>query len=161
MIEDWWVGVLRESKSIVVLSQQLPVRWPLKNGSIHGRIDALVQVNDGPLTVREVKSIKTFAFMNGGAKTEHISQCNFYLCVLGLNFGYIDYISKENLLRGGGEVDQHYKVEADYEAFANMIKRGEELARYVERGEVPSESPSWSCNGYCNHSECEFCKPKT
>ena len=144
-----------------LLGTQLTARWKAPWGSIHGRVDAVFQHSEGSIVIHEVKSIKSLMFMNGAAKLEHLNQIQFYLGCLNVEFGSIDYISKENLLHGLGVVEQCYQVRRDPAAFAYMVKRGEELAGYVTRGELPGALPGWSCNGYCLHSECEFCKPKT
>jgi CRISPR/Cas system-associated exonuclease Cas4 (RecB family) len=150
LIEGWWVDVLSKSPGFMVLGTQLMARWRGDWGAIHGRVDALVQHDGGALFVHEVKSIKSLAYMNGAAKPEHIQQIQFYLGCLNLEFGSVDYISKENLLQGLGVVEQCYQLRRDPAAFVYMVKRGEELAGYVDRVEVPEMSKGWQCD-YCLH----------
>ena len=149
-IEDLWVRVLEKSPGFSVVNTQLMARWNAPWGSIHGRVDALVQHSGGSLVVHEVKSIKSLAFMNGRPKPEHEAQCQFYLGALNVEFGQIDYISKENLLQGLGQVEQCYPLRRDPAAFAALVHRGEELAGYLARGECPPATVNWACNGYCN-----------
>lgn len=159
VIESHWVDVLSKSPGYSLLGTQLAARWKASWGSIHGRVDALFQHSEGSIVVHEVKSIKSLAYMNGVAKPDHIQQIQFYLGSLNVEFGSVDYISKENLLQGLDVVEQCYQVRRDPAAFAYMVKRGEELAGYIQRGEVPPCSQGWQC-GYCAHSECSSCKPK-
>lgn len=154
MIEDWWLGVLRVTPGYSVLGQQLVARWPLKNGgSIHGRIDALVQVNDGALVVHEVKSAKSLAYMNGAAKPEHVAQLQFYLNVLNVEWGQIDYLDKSVLLQGGGDaarVDQSFSVQRDPAAFAALVGRATLLLIALRADELPMWTQGWQCD-YCLH----------
>ena len=154
LIEDFWVNVLSKSPGYSLLGTQLVARWKASWGCIHGRVDALFQHSEGSIVVHEVKSIKSFAYMNGSAKPEHLQQIQFYLGSLNVEFGSVDYISKENLLQGLEVVEQCYQVRRDPAVFAFMVKRGEELAGYVGRGEVPAACPGWTC-GYCSHKGVE------
>ena len=152
LIEGFWVDVLSKTPGYYLLGTQLMARWRATWGSIHGRVDALFQHSEGSIVVHEVKSAKSLTYMNGVAKPEHVQQLQFYLGALNVEFGSVDYISKENLLQGLGVVEQCYQIRRDPAAFVYMVKRGEELAGYVSRGELPIACPGWQCD-YCLHKE--------
>ena len=150
LIEGFWVDVLSKTPGYYLLGTQLMARWRASWGSIHGRVDALFQHSEGSIVVHEVKSAKSLNYMNGSAKPEHVQQLQFYLGALNVEFGSVDYISKENLLQGLGVVEQCYQVRRDPAVFVYMVKRGEELAGYVSRSEVPATCSGWQCD-YCLH----------
>jgi len=158
LIEDFWVqGILKNNKEIKLLNTQLPTRYidPDKGIEVHGRIDALCQINNKELCVREVKSIKNFYYLNG-PKQDHYQQIQFYLGCLGIENGSIDYLSKENLLQGLDIIDRCFPVRRDPEVFEYMIKRAEELTTLVASNEIPPACQCWSCWKWCDDSECEF-----
>ena len=155
MIEDWWINVLKGSSTVAVLGQQLAARWPLDGGSVHGRVDALCQHGDGALVVHEVKSAKSLSYMNGSAKPEHVAQLQFYLNVLNVEWGQVDYLDKSVMLQGGGaeaRVDLCFRVQRDPGVFAALVGRANLLLRYIRSGELPEWTQGWQCD-YCLHRE--------
>lgn len=161
MVEDLVVKALSQNAGYCVLGTQVPARWPLSGGSVHGRVDLLASDSAGRRIVFEVKSIKNFYYLDS-FKPEHFCQINFYLNVLGVDDGELFYVSKEALLNGGaGEpVEKRFLVKRDVQAFDALIQRGEVLHSAVSTKCIPDAVPGFLCNGYCNHVECEYCKPK-
>ena len=155
MIEDWWIALLKNTPGYSVLGQQLATRWPINGGSIHGRVDALCQHGDGALVVHEVKSAKSLAYMKGEAKPEHVAQLQFYLNVLNVEWGQVDYLDKSVMLQGGGDaarVDQSFRVQRDPAAFAALVSRANLLLVALRADELPMWTQGWQCD-YCLHKE--------
>ena len=160
MIEDLVVRSIGASGGYSVVGTQVAARWPISGGSIHGRVDVLAEDAMGRV-VFEVKSIKNFYYLDA-PKPEHVAQLNFYLNVLGLEFGEVFYVSKEALLNGGagGVVEKRFRVRRDPVAFEVAVRRAELLHAAVSCGVAPDASPCYLCNGYCGHVECENCVKK-
>lgn len=155
MIEDWWVGILKDAPGISLMGQQLAARWMLEGGSVHGRVDALCQHNDGAIVVHEVKSAKSLAYMKGEAKPEHVAQLQFYLNVLNVEWGQVDYLDKSVLLQGGGDaarVDMSFRIQRDPKIFAELVARANLLLAALRGGELPMWTQGWQCD-YCLHKE--------
>lgn len=156
MIEDWWVkSVLTSAKNITVLGTQLPCYYSDGVVDIHGRLDALCQHGNGRLIGHEVKSIKSAAYVQrDGPKEEHVKQLQFYLGVLGVDEGWVDYIDKNVLLNGqtmDDSVDQCFPVKRDFSVFSDMVSRARGLQRCLKVGAAPAEK-GWLCD-YCLYSE--------
>ena len=100
ILEDYWIKLLEDTPGITVLNSQLPARYYGSGFSVHGRVDILTQISNGSLLVREVKTIKSFRYLNE-PKPEHVEQIQFYMNALGVELGQIDYIDKTALLSGG------------------------------------------------------------
>lgn len=149
-IEDFYVNkVLRNTKDIKVIGTQLPARYidPVENFKLHGRIDVLCQHDDNKIVIHEVKSIKNFYYLND-AKPDHKLQLQFYLGCSGIEYGSIDYLSKENMLQGLDIVDRSFIVKRDPDAYENMINRGRILYRAWMDKSPPEPCPGWLCNGW-------------
>jgi len=156
VLEDWWVrNVLTGSKNVSVLGTQLPCYYSDGVVEIHGRLDALCQHGNGRLVGHEVKSIKSAVYVQrDGPKEEHVRQIQFYINVLGLDEGWVDYLDKNVMLNGQTEddsVDQCFPVKRDYGVFTDLVSRARGLARYVKAGAAPAEK-GWLCD-YCLYRE--------
>lgn len=162
MVEDLVVRALSQGGGYSVLGTQVPARWPIPGGSIHGRVDVLAEDRVGARVVVEIKSIKNFYYLDG-PKESHCAQLNFYLNALEIDRGELFYVSKEALLGGGsgGPVEKRFPVRRDVAAFEALIRRGEALHLAVSGGAVPEATPCFLCDGYCPHFECSNCRPKT
>ena len=166
MIEDRWVEVyLEEARDVTVLGTQLPawvkfavdgVEW-----DIHGRVDALCQHSNGALVVHEVKSAKTV--WQDRAKPEHVAQLQYYMSVLGVERGQVDYLDKTAWLTGDRPVDRSFPVKLDPNAYYKMMDLARHVAGYIQRKEMPAGNPkAWGgricsyClyNDVCEEEEC-------
>lgn len=155
VLEDWWVSVLDKSKTINVLDTQTACYYKDDVLDIHGRLDILCHHSRGRVIGHEVKTIKSAKYVaSNGAKPEHIKQLQFYINVLGLDVGQVDYIDKYVMLNGAEELDQvdHcFRQERDASLFAAMITRGRELMKCLDSGSAPAEK-GWLCD-YCLYNE--------
>lgn len=161
MVEDLVVRAICDGGEYYLIGTQVQARWPIPGASIHGRVDVLAGDSSGRRVVFEVKSIKNFYYLDG-PKPEHVAQLNFYLNVLGLDYGELFYVSKEALLNGGsgGPAEKRFPIQRDPVAFADVIRRGEALHLAVSNHALPEPTPCFLCKGYCNHENCEHCIKK-
>jgi len=154
-IERLWVDRVLPTH-FRILGTQLPARYHGDGFCIHGRIDALVQHNDGSLVVHEVKSAKSL-FYTSEPKTDHVKQLQFYLNVLNVEFGSVDYLDKTVLLQGGNRdrdaVDRCFTVQRDPAIFTATVSRARELVQFIKADTIPdASSRDWYCE-YCLHHE--------
>lgn len=156
MIENWWVNVLRSLSGIYVLGTNVKARYVADGLEVHGRVDALCQHNGGKLVAHEVKSSKSLYYTKE-PKVSHVEQLQFYLAILGLEVGQVDYLDKSVMLQGGepgnGErVDKCFRVRRDSRVFADLLERARVLTDSWVKEEPPPKSVCWLCD-YCLFSE--------
>lgn len=156
MIESWWVdNVLSNNRDITVFGTQVPCYYMDDVVNIHGRLDALCQHRNGRIVGHEVKSIKSAYYVaQSGAKDEHVQQLQFYLNVLGVDLGQVDYLDKDVMLNGAEEadrVDYCFPQQRNPVVFAEMIVKARRLMKCLFDGEAPAEK-GWLCD-YCLYSE--------
>ena len=156
MIEDYWDNILVKNSGIWVLGTQVPTYYFGDGWEVHGRLDALCQHDNGCIVAHEVKSIKSTYYLRG-PRDEHLEQVQFYMNVLGVDSGQVDYLDKKSFLDGKGVIDHCFKVKRDSRVFGWMVERAMVLAAAVTgSGDVPVGSPlAWSgkiCD-YCGHRD--------
>lgn len=154
LLEEYWVRVLREHPDYEVLGTQVPVYYYFDEWEIHGRADILTQYKRGQILVHEVKSTKSLYFIRkeGRSRPEHLAQVNYYVVMLGLSHGQIDYLDKSALLQGKSVVDASYLVEADSAGFSIFVERAVELAKALSERSSPPAVSCWLCD-YCLYRE--------
>lgn len=157
ILEKYWVRILKQCKNLRVLDIQVPANFIAENFEIRGRIDVLAQHNNGELCLHEVKSIKSFNFLSQPRKDD-CEQLQYYMNVLGVDVGQIDYIDKTSLLNGGENnysIDLSFKVYRDFNIFNDLVSRANSLYHSINKRTIPKECKGWICN-YCQHRiECE------
>jgi len=151
ILEAYWVKVLEEREDIRILAIQLPVKFKIEEYEIHGRLDVLTQHDDGALFVHEIKTAKRSTFLEE-AKPEHTAQLQFYLNVLGVEYGELDYLDKQAWLTGDDRIDNCFIIRRDRNVFNRLLQRAHQLSQAVKRGEPPEPQPGWLCD-YCLHRE--------
>jgi hypothetical protein len=65
-------------------------------------------------------------------KLEHINQLQFYLNVLGVEAGSIDYINKNAFLNGEDIIDQRFPIYRDEKVYRERLERAHELFGSIE-----------------------------
>jgi len=156
MIESWWVeNVLKNTPDMKVLDTQTACYYRDDVVNIHGRLDALCHHSNGRIVGHEVKSIKSAKYVaKSGAKDEHIQQLQFYLNVLGVELGQVDYLDKDVMLNGAemiDSVDHCFPQKRDDQVFAEMITKARSLVGCIRGKSAPAEK-GWLCD-YCLYSE--------
>jgi hypothetical protein len=152
ILEDYWIKILEEDSDHTVLSSQLPARYYGKGFSVHGRIDIITQTKNGSLMVREVKTIKSFRYLNE-PKSDHVNQIQFYMNVLGIELGQIDYIDKTSLLSGGTSgmgIDRSFTIVRNPVVFRDLLLRASSLHTALCENVLPESTKGWLCD-YCPH----------
>jgi hypothetical protein len=154
LVECRWVGVLRGLRGVRVLSTQLPVCYEAEGFRIHGRIDALVQHGGGRLVVHEVKSVGSLRYVVEPV-AGHVGQLQFYLNVLGVEGGRLDYVERSILSLGVGEgLDVCFPVERDGEVFGGLLERAGRLYRCLVEGGAPLGEACWLCKRCLHRDAC-------
>jgi len=179
VLEDYWVDLLDQRKDIAVLATQLRARYAFKitdtalkpryepaEYDIHGRVDILCQHDKDGVVVHEVKTAKTTYWMKE-PKPEHVDQLQFYLNVLGVRHGQIDYLDKTVFLQGRDprrpdepvQIDKSFPVKTEQRPFYDIVMRAHLIAVCLETGEPPEANPdAWGgrvCD-YCLYRDlCE------
>ena len=154
ILERYWIKLLNKNPEVTLLSTQIPTHYQCSGFRIHGRADALAQHEKGELRVHEVKSIKSFNYLSTPQK-EHVEQLQFYLNVLGVEVGQIDYIDKASLFGGGDgvfSVDASFRVYKDTDVFTDLILRANDLYRTIRDRKIPELKRAWICD-YCLHKQ--------
>jgi hypothetical protein len=154
ILEDYWIKLLEDTQDITVLGSQLPARYYGSGYSVHGRVDILTQNNNGVMTVREVKTIKSFRYLKE-PKPEHVEQIQFYMNALGVELGQIDYIDKSALLSGGTSgvsVDRSFTVVRNPEVYRDLLSRASSLHKSLCEESLPESRKGWLCD-YCPHQK--------
>lgn len=154
ILEKYWIKLLNKDPEITVLATQIPAHYQLVDFRIHGRADVLTQHKNGELRVHEVKSIKSFNYLSTPQK-DHNEQLQFYLNILGVDVGQIDYIDKASLFGGGQSdfsVDTSFEIYRDPESFKDLIKRAHFLYHSIRDGKIPEVTKGWICD-YCLHKQ--------
>jgi len=165
VLEDHWVDILNEHKSIHIVATQLPAYYYFNIGrtpwEIHGRVDILCQHDRDGLVIHEVKTAKTTHWMKD-PKPEHIQQLQFYMGTLGVEKGEIDYLDKTSFLQGDTEIDKSFTVNRDRKIFNETITRAKSIATLLgSPSGLPEPNPkAWGgriCD-YCLYED--LCKEK-
>jgi hypothetical protein len=113
--------VLRGLRDVRVVSVQLPVCCEVEGFRVHGRIDALVHHGGGSVVVHEVKSVGSLRYV-GEPVPGHLEQLQFYLGVLGVENGRLDYVERSILSTGMVEgVDVSFPVKRALETAQTRI----------------------------------------
>ena len=81
MLENYWVKILINRPDVYVIGTQLAAYYYGKGFTVHGRVDVLAQHNQRELRVHEVKTIKSFQYLDE-PKPYHVEQVQFYLNAL-------------------------------------------------------------------------------
>jgi hypothetical protein len=154
LVERHWINALRELPDARVLSTQLPAYHQAEGFRIHGRIDALVQHGGGPVVVHEVKSVGSLRYVVEPVPG-HLEQLQFYLNVLGVENGRLDYVERSILSTGTGEkVDVCFTVRRDAGTFTGLLERAGTFHRSLVREETPSRETCWLCRHYFHKDAC-------
>ncbi len=79
-----------------------------------------------------------------------VLQLQFYLGVLGVEWGCLDYVDRGVLVGGrGGCVDVSFRVRRDRGVFEGLVHRAILLESYLGVGEVPVGERCWLCRILC------------
>jgi len=161
LIEDYWLQVLANNPRRRILARQLPVHINHNNYEIHGRIDALVQHDEAEIVVHEVKSAKSCNWLKE-PHADHLAQLCFYMTVLGVSKGEINYLDKTSLLEGDASIDLTFKIDKKTEVESNYwscLENAETLIKALEAKTLPTPTPCYLCQSrklYCQYKEeCE------
>jgi CRISPR-associated protein Cas4 len=116
---------------------------------IHGRADAIVNINDEPWVV-EIKSINSYGFQKlERPKKEHVCQIQLYLHYFKIKKGVLIYENKDN------QDLREFEVEYD-EKFAKALVEDFHILKHMIDNNiippVPNDMEEWECN-YCDYSE--------
>jgi len=158
VLEDWWVGFLDGQYGVKVLGTQLPAHVSLKDRAgepfgVHGRIDILAQHDGARLVIHEVKTAKsTYYVKKEGPKPEHVEQLQFYLHVLGVGAGQLDYLDKKAFLQGETPIETIFEMEHNPNFYKALVKRALNMRDYLRAGTAPANPGAWGGN------ICKFCK---
>jgi hypothetical protein len=154
ILEKYWIKLLKQDPEIALLGTQIPAQYQFADFRIHGRADAIAQHKKGELRLHEVKSIKSFNYLSTPQK-EHVEQLQFYLNILGVEVGQIDYIDKAALFGGGDSVfsvDASFRIYRDKDFFTDLILRANDLYRAIRERKIPEIRRGWICD-YCLHKQ--------
>ena len=157
MIEDYWVGLLDKRLDVTVLGTQVPTYYYGDGFEVHGRLDILCQHDKQQLVAHEVKSAKSSHWYKS-ARDGHIEQVQFYMNVLGVKWGRIDYLDKGAFLEGENPIDSFFDIQANPAVFSWLVARAGRLDAALKSGDPPTANPdAWSgriCD-YCTfHDVC-------
>lgn len=161
LLEDYYLTALQASENINVLGTQIAARHRDQDGfEIHGRCDAIAQHGDATLVIHEVKSAKSSSWRDE-AQPEHVDQLQFYLNILGIDTGLIDYVDKTIMLQGNdprhpnekNPPDRSFPITRDQEAYKTLLEKARKLHAYLKKREPPPPTECWQCNGYCDYAE--------
>jgi hypothetical protein len=151
VLESWWINLLERGKDINIIRTNMPCRHINPFYRIHGRADAVIQNNYGQLEVHEVKTIKCFGSFLEEPKPEHVNQLQFYLNVLGVDTGYIDYINKQTFINGSSSIDKRFKIKRDPRIYKRIIRRAHSFFGSLLVDIPPLKEPCWKCQGFCQY----------
>lgn len=156
VLESWWIDLLDQRNDVFILGENVPCRHINSFYRIHGRADVLLQREYSMIEVHEIKSIKSFGSWMDEPKLEHVNQLQFYLNVLGVENGSIDYINKLAFLYGKGIIDRRFYIRRDEGIYRTLLGRAHELFGALMSDITPPKEKCWKCDGYCTyHEECE------
>lgn len=156
VLESWWIKLLQRRRSATILSVDMPCRIINPQFRVHGRADVLLKLEYGGIEVHEIKTISNFGRWLNEPKQEHVNQLQFYLNVLGVETGYIDYINKYAFMHGFEVIDRRFLVLRDIRLFEKLLDRAQELFKTINEDIPPQKERCWKCDGYCLYKEeCE------
>ena len=85
-----------------------------------------------------------------------MNQLQFYLNILGVENGSIDYINKLAFLHGRDVVDRRFQIRRDKGVYEILLERGHKLYGALMANIPPPKEKCWKCQGYCSYDEeCE------
>ena len=85
-----------------------------------------------------------------------MNQLQFYLNVLGVEAGCIDYINKLAFLHGRDVVDRRFRIQRDENVYRMLRGRAHLLFGALMANIPPPKEKCWKCEGYCAYlKECE------
>jgi hypothetical protein len=107
------------------------------------------------VVVHEVKSVGSLRYV-GEPVPGHPGHFQFYLNVLGLENGRLDYVERSILSIGMGEkVDASFRIYRDAETFRGLLERVGRLYGCLVEGETPPREACRLCK-HCLHGDaCE------
>lgn len=131
-LQDWWEDQLKEL-GYYIMSREFRARWYPEDRpwKVHGRGDLLAQDPDhGIIRVREVKTIKGTKYVANEPKVEHAYQDQYYLNILGIENGTVDYIDKLNFATGDNPVVLIHDIQRDSSVMDYLLKVGDVLYKW-------------------------------
>lgn len=157
ILEDYLVKVFNELEDIDILGTQLPTYYYGDNFTVHGRLDILAQHDNSAIVCHEVKSTQNVPFR--GPWSDHVEQLQFYLGVLGVKYGQIDYLDRRALVMGEYVIDTSYEVMRDEVVFSGLVNRAQEFSRVIRSGVSPEGNrESYGGKGCENCGHRVFCE---
>ena len=159
VLEDFWAQILSDNLGVRVLGTQVPAYYVTDDLEIHGRVDVLAQHDNEAIVAHEVKSAKSAHWMET-PRDGHVEQLQFYLNVLDINQGQVDYLDKEAFVQGENPIDKSFQITRNPTIFYTLISRAGTLSLSLKNG-VPPLGNREAWNGrvceYCQYSD--LCKP--
>jgi len=159
ILEDYWAGVLEAHPDIDVIATQLRARHNLtvndEEWSIHGRADILAHHHLENLVLHEVKTAKSSTWRREPSP-DHVAQLQFYLNVLQIDLGQVDYLDKSAFLQGRTAIDKSFPVKRSLTAFTDFIDVATKIIRSLQDGIPPAANPdAWNGKicGYCDYRD--------
>lgn len=138
LVHEWL-----QSKIFPDAKSEVPVQWSDGEIKFRGRLDGLTADN----VILEFKSIAKIDYVKDKPKPEHVAQLNMYLHAMGLPYGIIIYVSKNEM-----EVVEH-EIQYSNNLYIETIEdfRKEYKYRVEDKEPKPSKCISpWSCE-YCKN----------
>jgi len=151
ILEDYWARLL-ERRGYTVLGRQVAARALWGGVAVHGRADVLTVHPVEGLCVHEVKTMVSLSRIQQ-PKPEHIMQLHFYMSVLGVERGQLDYLDRGAFWNGKVSVsDRVFPVRIAPHIMSVFKVRALRLHEAVESGVPPEACPGWMCD-YCLHRD--------
>jgi CRISPR/Cas system-associated exonuclease Cas4 (RecB family) len=159
VLEDFWAQILSDNLGVRVFGTQVPAYFIADDLEIHGRVDVLAQHSNASIVAHEVKSAKSAHWMET-PRDGHVEQLQFYLNVLDINQGQVDYLDKESFVLGENPIDKSFQIIRDPSIFYLLISRAGTLSQALKTGILPEANrEAWNgriCD-YCQYQD--LCKP--
>ena len=156
VLESWWMDLVNKRNDVFILGKYVPCLHINSFYRIHGRADVFVQREYGKIEVHEIKTIKSIGSWLDKPKPEHVNQLQFYLNILGVEAGSIDYINKFAFLYGNDIIDHRFSIQRDDRVYKVLLSRTHELFGALMADIPPPKEKCWKCEGYCSYQqECE------
>lgn len=165
LLEKYWINILDKQKNIKVITTQIPAYHTITvedtNWKLRGRADALIQHDKTHLVLHEVKTTKTTYYhrLEDAPKLDHELQLQFYLNILCIDHGQIDYLDKQALLQGTTSIDLSFPIQRNPATIKKILIEAQDIALLLQNNILP-EGNSEAWNGkiceYCNYNDlCE------
>jgi len=139
IFHEWIQRMLR--KRNMLIASEVEIEYKIAEDiKLIGHYDALINLN-GKHAILELKTTRK---LPKEALKHHIEQINAYLCMTGIDSGFIVYIEK-NTFR-----TRTFLVEADNRLFLESLTKTKKLDLLLYKGVVPEATfgERWECN-YC------------